>query len=65
MAFGAHPLEDDYPVITTPGQLAEFTTPCHWIATNICSAPVCVERAYPEACELFDLLVARLEEAAA
>jgi hypothetical protein len=49
---------DDYPYIVRPGQLAEFSTPCHWSAPGICSAPACVEKAYAEACALIDELVA-------
>jgi hypothetical protein len=48
-----------------PGQLAEFTTPCHWSAPDICSAPACIELAYRECCEIVDELTAFLAEAAA
>ena len=48
-----------YPVIARAGQVAEFTTPCHWSAPHICSAPACVERAYQEICEAIDLLMAQ------
>lgn len=45
---------DEYPVIARDAQLAEFSTPCHWSAPNICSSPACVEQAYVEACALVD-----------
>jgi hypothetical protein len=52
-----------YPAIAGQGRLAEIETPCHWSAPGICSAPACVDRAYPEACALVDRML--LEELAA
>jgi len=53
---------DELPVVARPGQVAEFTTPCHWSAPDICSAPACVDKAYVEACafiaEIIEDLVA-------
>jgi hypothetical protein len=54
---------DEYPVTAKPGQLAEFSTPCHWSAPNICSAPACIDQAYVEACAAIDRVIA--EELAA
>lgn len=59
MVFGADPLDpadDDYPQIAQPDVIAEFTTPCHWMMENVCSAPLCVEKAYAEAELLADQL---------
>jgi hypothetical protein len=58
MTFGDHPLDTDVPINCLPGELAEFTTPCHWIAPDVCSAPPCVERAYEECCAFIDQLIA-------
>jgi hypothetical protein len=61
MTFGRHPLEldsDDTPITVFAGEVAQFTTPCHWSATNLCSAPACIERAYPDACEILDQFIA-------
>lgn len=57
---GAHFLEGDYgdyPLIALPGQVAQFTTPCHWSAPDVCSAPACITLAYAETCALVDLLL--------
>jgi len=70
MYYGLHPLSlgrsrfdfEQLPVVSSPDQLAEFTTPCHWSAPNICSAPACVAKAYVERHALLDQL---LEEACA
>jgi hypothetical protein len=62
MVFGDHPLEDDMPALALPGQVADFTTACHWSAPSICSAPACIDLAYVEACVLIDQIY--LEEAA-
>jgi hypothetical protein len=48
---------DEYPVIAQQSQPAEFSTPCHWSAPNVCSAPPCIEKAYLEARALVDSLV--------
>lgn len=48
-----------YPAIAGAGTIATIRTPCHWSAPNICSAPACIERAYPEACAMVDELIAR------
>ena len=56
MTFGNHPLEADMPINCLPDQVAEFVTPCHWSAPNICSAPECIEKAYAEAVSFADLL---------
>ena len=53
----------DDPVLALPGQVAHFTTPCHWSAENVCSAPACIAGAYVESCALIDELLA--EEMAA
>jgi hypothetical protein len=50
-------MPDEYPIIARPGQVAEFTTPCHWSTPDICSAPTCIEKAYAEACALVDALL--------
>lgn len=46
-----------YPVIARPGQVAELTTPCHWSAPDICSAPSCIDKAYIEAWQLTEQLL--------
>ena len=51
-------LSDEYPAIARPGQVAEFTTPCHWSTPNICSAPACIDKAYAEICAAVDELLA-------
>lgn len=48
---------DDMPLLALPGQIARFSTPCHWSAPNVCSAPACIALAYIEASELVDLLL--------
>ena len=66
MSFGTHPLSygrdpldfEQLPIVSSLDQIAEFTTPCHWSAPNICSAPACVEKAYVETCEAIDQLMA-------
>jgi hypothetical protein len=56
---------DEYPIVLMPaGSVAEFTTPCHWIAPDICSAPACVEKAYRERCAWMDAVIAAELEAA-
>ena len=65
MYYGVHPLSfgrspfdfEQLPVVTSYDQIAEFTTPCHWSARNICSAPACVEKAHAETCEAIDQLM--------
>jgi len=57
---GWHFLEgdyNDYPLITMPGEVAQFTTPCHWSALNTCSSPACIALAYVEACGMVDLML--------
>jgi len=49
--------EDDNPLLALPGQIAEVTSPCHWSTPNICSAPACIARAYPEACAIVDRML--------
>ncbi len=64
MRYGDHPLEADVPINCLPGEVAEFTTPCHWLTPNICSAPPCVEKAYAEAELLADQLQFFIERSA-
>lgn len=62
MTFGVHPLSrgssqfdyEELPIIAFGSQVVAFTTPCHWSAPDICSAPACVDRAYPEAVTLME-----------
>lgn len=44
--------------IALRGQLAHFTTPCHWSAPDTCSAPGCIEQAYVEVAAIVDQLFA-------
>jgi hypothetical protein len=65
MSFGTHPLSygrdpldyEQLPIVVGPRQVAEFTTPCHWSAPDICSGPACIEKAYVETCEALDQLI--------
>lgn len=49
----AHTVFNFEPVLI-PG----FTTPCHWIAPEICSAPRCVDLAYLQLSVAVDNLIA-------
>lgn len=51
------------PAIAMPGQVSLFTLSCDWLIPNVCTHPLCVEKAYAEACALVDELIA-MEEAA-
>jgi hypothetical protein len=49
--------DERFPVVAGASQLADFSTPCHWSAPNVCSAPPCIAQAYREACDLVDRLL--------
>lgn len=49
--------EEEKPFIASPGQVAVFALSCDWLIPNVCTAPVCVEKAYAEACLFVDGLL--------
>jgi hypothetical protein len=54
---GVDDFSDDEFTLAAPGQVANFTLACSWIAPEICSAPGCVERGYKERWELVEQLL--------
>ena len=46
--------DNPQPSIASPGQVSLFDLSCDWLIPNVCTHPVCVEKAYLEACALVD-----------
>ena len=47
----------DDPIIAFPPAEPLGYTVCGWLLDDVCTAPACVEKAYPEACALIDQLL--------